>query len=145
MFQTLTEKITQVLRDNSLTSIVYNYEARELKGDPAVVVVPSSNEADYDTNNENIRIYAFNIRLYVRRSGVRKPEDAERIMRELVSSVIDDFDKDYTFSGLTVPTGYTYINTFTAPSAWGYSGDEDQYRVSEINLQCRCSVDLNNI
>ena len=146
MFETLIQKITAILRANTLISIVYNFEASTFTGDPVAVVIPSSNESDYNTLEENIRIYAFTIRLFVKRTEPRKPEDSDRIMRELVSSVIDDFDKDYTFTGLSVPTGYTFINTFAMPSAWGYSGDrEDEFRVSEIDIRCRVSVDLNSI
>lgn len=145
MIEILIGKITQILRNNSLISVVYNYEAEQFSGDPAVSVTPSSNVSDYNTTEENIRVYAFNIKLFVKRNAPRKPEDADKIMRELVSSVIDDFDKDYTFTGLSVPTGYTFINTFAMPSAWGYAGREDEYRAATIDVKCRVSVDLNNI
>lgn len=145
MFQTLINKIKSILQANTLISIVYDFEVGELRGDPAAVVIPSSNESDYNTMEENIRIYAFTIRLFVKRNAPREPEDADRIMRELVGSVIDDFDKDYTLTGLVSPTGYTFINLFAVPSGWGYSGERDEYRVAEINLRCRVSVDLNQI
>ena len=145
MFEVLLNKITSILRANTLLSIVYNHEADNLKGDPAVIVVPSSNESDYDTTEENIRIYAFTIRVFIRRTGIREPDEADRIMREVISSIIDDFDKDYTFTGLSNPTGYTFINTFANPSSWGYSGREDEFRGSDINLRCRVSVALTAI
>jgi len=145
MFEVLIKKIHSILIANTLISVAYTFEASEFSGDPAVVITPSSNESDYNTTQENMRIYAFVIRVFVRRTLSRKPEDADRIMREVVSSVLDDFDKDYTFSGLSVPTGYTFINTFATPSVWGYSGREDCYRVSEISIQCRVSVDLSSI
>ena len=145
MWEVLMGKITSILRANSLISIVYDHEADELTGDPAAIVVPSENESDYNTTDENVRIYAFNIRLYVKRSQPRVPEDADRMLRELVNSVLDDFDTDYTFTGLSVPTGYTFINTFAVPSVWGYSGREDEMRSAEINVRCRVSVDLSNI
>ena len=83
--------------------------------------------------------------LFVKRTQPRTEDTAEGVMRDLVSSIIDDFDKDYILSGLEVPTGYTFINLFASPSAWGYGGGEDQYRVCEINLRCRVSIDLNQI
>jgi len=146
MFEVLIKKIISILEANTKLSIVYNYEVGEMKGDPAVIVVPSSNESDYNTSQENIRIYAFNIKVFVKRNLPRKPEDGDRIMREIVSSIIDDFDKDYYFqSGIVCPTGYTFINVFAMPSSWGYSGETDEYRVAEINLKCRVSVDLLHI
>lgn len=145
MIEILIQKITSILRANSLISIVYNFEEGVFTGDPVAVVTPSSHESDYNTTEENVRIYAFVIRLFVRRSKPRTPEDSDRILRELVSSVIDDFDKDYTFTGIDVPTGYTFINTFAMPSIWGYSGREDEYRVAEVTVRCRVSVDLSHI
>ena len=157
MYEILIQKITAILRANDLLGIVYNFEASELSGDPAAVVTPASNESEFNTTQENIRIYAFNIRLFVRRTQGRQPEDSDTIMREVVDSVINDFDKYYTLSAtgtdgsstpggaIESPAGNTFINLFAAPSVWGYSGREDEYRSSEINLQARVSIDLSNI
>jgi len=145
MFENLIKFLKDKLKNNTKIEEVFTYEAGQFKGDPVAIIVPSSNEGDYETNSENVRIYAFKIMLFVRRTQPRTEDDAEVVMRELVSSVIDDFDRDYILSGLEVPSGYTFINVFATPSAWGYSGGEDQYRVCEINLKCRVSIDLNNI
>ena len=125
---------------------VYNYEVEEFDGDPSCTVTPSENDSDYNTTEENVRIYAFNVRLFVNRTikpaGEDPKPDADRILRNLVDSVLDDFDKDYTLTGIVNPTGYTFINLFALPSTWGYSGREDNFRVAEILIRCRVSVDL---
>lgn len=144
MFTTLLTKITNILTDNNLISEVFNYEAEQFNEDPTAVVTSSGNEGDYSTTKENERIYAFNLKLFVSRSD-RTATEADRVLRNLVDSVLDDFDKDYYFSGLTVPTGYTMINVFAAPSSWGYSGRESEFRVSEITIKCRISVDVTAI
>ena len=144
MFTTLLTKITSILSANTLVSEVFNYEAEQFNEDPTAIVTPSGNEGDYSTTKENERIYAFNLKLFVSRSD-RTPKEADRVLRNLVDSVLDDFDKDYYFSGLTVPTGYTMINVFATPSSWGYSGREDEFRVAEITIKCRVSVDVTNI
>ena len=145
MFEQLIQFLSQKLTNNTKIQEVYTYEAGKFMGDPVAVIVPSSNEGDYETGSENVRIYAFTITLFVKRTTPRTPETAEVVMRELISSVIDNFDRDYILSGLVVPTGYTFINVFASPSAWGYSGGEDEYRVCDINLKCRVSIDLNSI
>ena len=149
MFTTLLNKIISILEANELIQETYGYEAEQFSGDPVAVVVPSNNESDYNSNQENHRIYAYSIKLFVARSseGVdRKPTDADRILRNLVDSVLDDFDKDYTFSGLTVPTAYCMINVFAVPSQWGYAGGrEDEYRVAEVTIKCKVAVDVTNI
>jgi hypothetical protein len=120
------------------------------------VIVPSSNESEYNTTQENIRIYAFTIRIFVNRNQ-RTKQKADELMRDLVTSVIDDFDKYYALiatgtdgsltpgGAIVNPSGYTFINIFAMPSAWGYSGEVDEYRVAEIAVRCRVSVDLSNI
>lgn len=145
MFQTLVNKIMEILTANSKIGISYSYMPGILKGNPAAVVVPSSNENEFHTTEENVRIYAFEIILYVKRSSSKTFEDAEDRMRNLVETVVDDLDKDYFLENLQTPAGYTFINWFAAPSAWGYAGETDEYRVATINLQARVSVDLNQI
>ena len=145
MFENLIKFLSQKLINNNEIEEVFTYEAGKFKGDPVAVIVPSSNESDYATTDENVRIYAFKISLFVKRTQPRTEDKAEEVMRSLVSSVIDNFDKDYILNGLETPTGYTFINVFAIPSMWGYSGEVDQYRVAEINLRCRVSIDLNNI
>ena len=144
MFKVLKDKIVSILEANDLLQEVWDYEVEKFEGDPACTVTPSGNEGDYNTNEENIRLYSFNLRLFVNRD-TRKKKKADEVLTELVDSIIDDFDKDYTFSGIENPVGYTFINSFVMPSKWGYAGREDEYRVSELLLKCRVSVDLTAI
>ena len=111
---------------------------------PSATVTPSENSSDYNTTEENVRIYAFNIRVYVNMKSFGQ-KDADRILRKCVGAIIDDFDKDCTFTGLVCPTGYCFINVFAMPSSWGYSEREDIYRVAEIAVRCRVSVNINTI
>lgn len=149
MFTTLLQKIQAILQANSLIQETHIYEASKFDGEPVAVVTPSSNESSYRTTNNNERIYAFNVRLFVdrrsRSDGQDSAKEADRVLRNLVDSVLDDFDKDYTFSGLETPTGYTMINVFALPSQWGYAGAESEYRVAEIVIRCRVHVDVTRI
>lgn len=151
MFGTLRDKIVSILESNDKIQEVHNWEAHQFDGDPVAIVVPSGNESDYSTTNLNERTYALNVRLYVSRTARSSGnandnpdggKEADRVLVNLVDSVIDDIDKDYTFEGLTVPTGYCMINVFATPSSWGYAGAEDEYRVAEILIRCRVGVDV---
>ena len=158
MFKTILYKINDILDANSLIQEVFKYEVEQFTGDPAAVIIPSSNESDYNTTQENVRIYAYTVRLFVNRNPkIRTKEKTDEVLMNLVDSVIDDFDKYYTLSatgtdGSSIPgggivneTGYTFINVFAVPSLWGYTEREDEYRVAEISVRCRVSVDLSNI
>ena len=146
MFETLIKFLSDKIRNNSVADFanVYPYEVEQFEGDPIAIIVPSSNDSDYFTNKENARTYAFNLTIFV--SRVKRDKDAaEKLLRELVSSIIDGFDKDYTLSGMPAVTGYTFINVFATPSSWGYLGAESEYRVAEINLKCKVLIDVNLI
>jgi hypothetical protein len=123
---------------------VYTYEIEEFVGDPIAVITPSSNESDYFTNKENTRVYAFKIMIFVNRIK-RTKDEAEQVLRSIVSAIIDDFDRDYMLTGLDCPVGYTFVNVFATPSSWGYLGAESEYRIAEINLKCKMIVDVNLI
>ena len=156
MFKIILDKIWDILNANTLIQEVYKYETSEFRGGPAATIVPSANESDYNTTEENVRIYAFTVRLFVNRD-VRVKEKADEVLMTLVNSVLDDFDKYYSLSALgtdgsAIPggaivnaTGYTFINIFAVPSVWGYVGREDEFRIAEIDVRCRVSVDLSSI
>ena len=143
------EKLKSILDANTLIQEVYGFEVEKFEGDPACVIIPSENESDYNTTEENVRIYAFAVRLYVNRTispvGTDAKTEADRKLRNLVDSVLDDFDKNYTLTGISNPTGYTFINLFAMPSTWGYSGREDEFRSAELIVRCRVSVDVGAI
>ena len=143
MFTILLDKIVSILEANDLIQEVFEFEQQQFTGDPVAIVSPSGNEADYETTNLNERIYSFAVRLFVSRTARGDTgKQADRVLRNLVDSVVDDIDKDYAFVGLTVPTGHTMINVFAQPSLWGYAGAEDEYRVAEIIVRCRTRVDV---
>jgi len=149
MWEALIDKLKSILDGIDTIAEVYDYEINKFKGDPGCTITPSENSNDYVTSCENVRIYAFNIRVFISRSITDgksvADEYADRRMRALVDLIINAYDKDYTLTGMVVPTGYTFINLFAVPSLWGYSGRDDEYRSCEISIKCRVSVDINNI
>ena len=144
MFRVLKDKIVAMLKTSSTLQEVWDYEIEKFDGDPSCTVTPSKNEGDYDTTEENIKIYAFNIRIFVNRT-TREKKKADEVLIEVVDEIMNIFDKDYTMSGIVPPTGYTFINSFALPSSWGYVGRESEYRVSELIIKCKVSVDLTSI
>lgn len=151
MWKNLKDKIIALLQANTLIQEVYDFEVAEFGGDPVVTVIPSANEGDYHTTSENRRVYAFSVQLLVKRTDPRSDQEAERVLTDLVDSVIDDFDKYYTLgtgspgSALVLPTGYTMIRTHAMPSVWFYSNRETLYRGAEIIIKCELDVDVNLI
>lgn len=115
-------------------------------GYPAAYVVPSDNEGDYETTTENIRTYAFIVRLFyeTKDTGVATALDA---LEDIVDSVLDKFDlEDRKGSstrtvGVSLPATYTYINIWAAPSVWSELVGENLL-MSEIRVRVRVSIDI---
>jgi len=151
MWETLIKKLESIIDANDFIQETFIFEAEKFEGSPSVTITPSSNSSEYSSLEENERIYAFNIRIYINRTKAPSGTDVEywcdERMREIVDSVLDDLDKSYLlddvdFSGLT---GYTFMNLFAIPSVWGYAEREDEFRVAEINVRARVMIDVNTI
>lgn len=145
MWQTLKEKIRDILEANSLIQEVHTYEIDRLKGYPAATIIPSGHDNEYSTTADNQRVYNFIISLYIQQSGQYGEKEIDDAMAELVDSVIDDFDKDFTLAGISVPTGYTMIRVEAVPSTWGYVERESFERVANIEISCVVDVDITEI
>lgn len=125
---------------------VVSYPKIKFGGYPAGYVVPSENEGDYETNKENIRTYAFIIRLFyeTKQDGI---ENAIKALEGLLDSVLDKFDKedlkgaDTRTLGMDLPTGYTFLNVWASPSNWGELPDE-QLIMAEVRVRIRVSIDI---
>jgi len=145
MWQTLKDKIKDILEANALIQETHTYEIDRLKGYPAATITPSGHDNEYSTTSDNQRVYNFTINLYIQQSGQYGEKEVDDAMAELVDSVIDDFDKDYTFQGLSVPTGYTMMMVKAVPSTWGYVERESWERVAQVEISCVVDVDVESI
>lgn len=118
----------------------------KFKGYPAAHIVSSENTADYETTTENIRTYAFTVRIFdeTKKGGI---EAAFASVEEVVDSVIDLFDKEDLKGattrtiGMNLPTGYTFINIWATPNRWGEL-PEDSLVMAEITIRIRISIDI---
>lgn len=120
----------------------------KFSGYPSAYVIPSDNTADYETNKENIRTYAFLIRMFheTKTSGVQEAIEA---LEGLTDDILDLFDKedlknsDSRTIGVSLPAGYTFINIFANPSSWGELTD-DGLVFTQINVRVRVSIDISS-
>ncbi len=137
--KTLLETITE-LQEVSLAPKL------EFNGYPAAYVIPSDNEADYETNKENIRTYAFIVRVFyeTKQGGI---SDALSALESLVDSILDKFDQEDLKGssnrtvGLGLPSDYQFINIFAAPSTWGEVQGAELI-MAEIKVRVRISIDI---
>lgn len=146
MFNKISTHLISVITASSKIQSMYQYEASDLQGSPALTLTPSANESDYHSTTENTRVYAFLCRLYtIRKSGNDEEGITESAMRELVDLVLNNLDHNHQLPGLQSQTGYTFLFMEAVPSSWGYAGRENMYRVAEIIIRVHFSVDVNLI
>lgn len=113
-------------------------------GYPAVHVVPSELESNYETNIENERIYAFLVRVFyeTKNTGVGQAIDN---LEEAVDAIIDALDnEDKLTSGKTIgvglPSNYFLIGIEATPGLWGELVG-DQLVFAELRVRIKISYD----
>jgi len=118
----------------------------KFNGYPAAHIVNSENSGDYETTSENIRTYAYVVRVFYETNQTTM-ENAILALEDVVDTVIDTFDKEDLKGsttrtiGIGLPEGYTFLNIFANPGKWGVLS-EDQLIMAEITVKIRISVDI---
>lgn len=114
---------------------VYGYEKGDLNGYPSAVVLLEGITADYETNQEDSRKYTFKVKIYQEMSddGVGA-EEAESRLEALLDEVLEDFEDDWTLSGLCYKVNISGIS--------GWSDRGTPTRVLEFTLDCHAIYNL---
>ncbi len=139
-------QIKDLLDDNTNIQDVKGYPTLKFGGYPAAYVVPSDNSADYETTDENVRTYAFIIRIFydTKATGV---EEGLNSLEDIVDEVLDSFDQEDQKSassrkvGISLPSSYTFLNIWATPAQWG-EVDGENLLMTELRVGIRISVDV---
>ena len=145
--QVLSDQIKTKLEAITGISNVYDYAWIDFDGFPAATITPSGFESNYQTNIENERKYIFTVRLFhkisiIKQKTKEKDRVAEgfRVMRGLIDTVVDSFDKDETMTGIELPTGKTMVSMKPVPTTISYFPD-DKIIVGEVQLDINITFD----
>lgn len=139
-------QIESLLKTVSTIQEVSRAPKIRFNGYPSAHIVPSENSNEYETTTENIRTYAFTVRLFYETKQT-SIEDALTALEEVVDSVIDLFDQEDLKGsttrtvGMNLPADYQFINIFASPGRWGVL-DEEQLIMAEISVRVRISIDI---
>jgi hypothetical protein len=115
-------------------------------GYPAGYVIPSNSSGDYETNTENVRVYAYLVRVFYETKSTGVGDALDKLCG-VVDTILDTLDgedlKGATSRtvGVSLPSGYTYLNIFAHPSSWEEIPGEDII-YAEIKVQVRISRDI---
>jgi len=144
--QVLNNQLKAKLQAITGIEYVYDFAWIDFDGFPAATITPSGFESDYETTTENKRKYVFTIRLFYKTSIIEKPtnrqkvEEGFRVMRELIDTVVDGFDKDSTLTGIVLPEGKTMIDIIPVPTTIMFFPDEEII-VGEVKVETNISFD----
>lgn len=145
-WQIIRPQIKTLLSTISTLQEVTTSPTMKFQGYPSAHVIPSANESAYETTTENVRTYAFTIRVFyeTKHTGVGEALSA---LEEVVDSILDLFDQedlkgsDTRTVGINLPSGYTFLNMWAIPSTWGEVSDQELI-MSEIIVKVRLSRDI---
>lgn len=138
----ITAEIVTLIDAIDAVQEVSNYEKSSFRGFPAVTVVGSENESDFEATQERQRVYSFTIRMYIEFSSDRQGgsgeglKEVDRILRNLSDTIIDTFDKpaNARFSGSADSTAEKVLYVEPTPSKWFYDTDR-KMRGKEVVLK----------
>jgi hypothetical protein len=133
-FATLKAKVVTICSNNSYINVAYNYERSRIGKTPAAVIIASDNASDYDTTSQNMRTYGFTVKILVPWDA-KGAEAAESTLVEVIDSLLDDFDNDFTLTG-------SALMVEAAPSAWGWEERDKIYRVATINIRAKAHYEV---
>ena len=139
-YQTIRDKIRDKLLTITAIQEVARYPKREFSGYPAVVLVPAEGDSDWETNNEDQRVYAFDLQIFYETKGIGNDEALDRLYN-VVDEILDNFAEDKILNGITMPIGKTIITANPVSAGWESLGD-DELLMARISIKVSVSVDI---
>lgn len=145
-WSTIRPQIATLLGSISSIQEISNTPKLKFDGYPACYVVPSENTADYETQTENARIYAFIVRVFYDTKNISMATAMDRL-DGVVDSIIDAIDQDDQKGastrtiGIDLPDLYTFLGISATPSAWGEIPGEGLI-MAEITVKVKVSRDV---
>lgn len=104
---------------------------------PIACICPSEFENDYETDSENLRVFAFTVFIrYGFHENTKTLSQADAILRGVVDSVVDAIDDQGKSGGGLLGGNVHMIRCDNY--AWGYrdGGSGNQERVAPIKVRC---------
>lgn len=123
------EIAAKIEADSDLFSAVYPWPKATLEGFPAVIVMPSENEADYGSTNSRHMTFTFNVTIYHPTTQESEYEQTELTVGQCVGDILRIFLDKHP---LTTCDWVTPI-----PSIWNETTvGEATYRTAQVILRC---------
>lgn len=118
---------------------IKDYPTIDFQSYPAAIVRSDEQSGDYETTSENYEEYTYTIfLLMINTTQEANPAKSRQIMEELVGDTRMHFDADEFLSGLSLPTGYSFLG-IRPTNGRIFDEESGKFVVGEIRLACRVS------
>jgi len=134
-FQPIRNAIKAKLLDVDSIQQVIDFPSNTFTGYPAAMVTTSRSEAEFNTTQEDERIYVFTIYI-MQEVAVLKEQKSRRVIEGVVDDVLDAFDNDQLLDGVDLPSNETIIISLPALSQI-YNSDDTKYIVGEMEIKVK--------
>lgn len=149
---TLRDNIKTLLDDLDVFEEVSDEPKMNFSGYPACFISPSGNENDYQSTQDNERVYGFKIWIFQEYEHTSLQDAYEKVMN-MVDEVINQMDAqespDISDADRKIDNGvntgaYTLIGVMAVPSRFA-SDESDRLIAAEVTIKCRVLVDLTQL
>lgn len=123
------EIAAKIESDSELFEAVYPWPKATLSGFPAIIIMPSENESDYESTNSREVVFAFDLTVYYPTTKEADYEKTETAMGECVSDLLRIFLVKHPL------TTCDWVRPI--PSLWGETTvGEATFRTAQLKLRC---------
>lgn len=146
IYRTLRNNIRTLLDAITSFQVIYSRPTFTFEGFPAAFVVPVSNENNFQSQNENERIYTFRIWSFVE-YDTTGADNAYNQLMDCMDDVINKIDHEENPEDVTrtmatdIPAGYTLLAVMAAPGEI-IPDEENKLLAGEVIVRCKVLVDI---
>lgn len=147
-FQTLNANLVDLVTAITTISEVSASPKMQFDSYPAAFIAESGNESEFQSSQDHVRIYAFNVWLF-QEFDVTSVPDAYSILRGLVDTLIDKMDGQESPEGVNnmatgLAAGKTLVSVLATPAQFVYD-ETAKMLAARVSVRCKVLVDLTSI
>lgn len=145
-FQQLYENLKDLLDEVTDIQDKHMSPTFSFNGFPGAFLVPSGNEADFLTTNDNQRIYAFKVWIFVEYDETQKKTaylDLVNCVDQLLNKIDEQENPDVSERSMAhgMGAGVTLLAVLATPSRFALD-EETKLLGAEVTVRCKTTVDL---
>lgn len=147
-YKQLRDNLKTLLDSVSELQVVYPNPTFKPSGYPFAFIGRSGNDSDYETTNENMRVYAFKVWL-ITQFDQDSFAEADNLMYDVLDAVLNKVDEQESpTSNRSMATNlaaqYTLVAVEALPSR-SVSDEVEKLLATEVTVRCKVLIDLEQL